>query len=73
VNPNKEACTARISLRHFNSAKDQADVMQLAGPLAAENTPAQPTAIIPKTKKIDTYGGEVNIALPAASYTIIRF
>lgn len=73
VNPNKEACAARISLRHFNSAKDQAVVTQLAGPFAAENTPAQPTLLIPTMKKIDTYGGEVNIALPAASYTIIRF
>jgi alpha-L-arabinofuranosidase len=73
VNPNNEPCTTRISLRNVNVSNGQAAVTQLAGPFAAENTPAEPTAIIPKMKKIDVKGGELNYTLPPASYTIIRF
>lgn len=73
VNPNKESCTTRISLRNFNPSKGQADITELAGPLAAENTPAQPASLVPTMKKIDIKGEEFNYTLPAASYTIIRF
>jgi len=59
-------------VQNFTTSAGQAAITQLSGPFAAENTPADPTAIIPKMKKIDVKSGELNITLPPASYTIIR-
>lgn len=64
-----EATTLALDLAHFTPTQPQAQVIQLAAPLNATNTAANPTDVTPTTTTWPTTGEH---RLPAHSFTVVQ-
>jgi hypothetical protein len=75
VNPTDRAEPARIQLAGFIPRKPEAQVTELSGPLAAENTAALPNNIVPRTRgwRHEFTGGDRRYTFQPYSVTVIRF
>jgi hypothetical protein len=75
VNPSDKPVASRISVTGFVPRKSTGQVSELSGPLAAKNTAAQPSAIVPQSRPW-THGlkdGVTSYTFPPHSVTVLRF
>ena len=74
VNPGDEIEPARIHLTGFVARQPVAQVTELAGPLRAVNTAAQPNAIVPQSRgwRHEIKDGSAQYTFPPYSITVIR-
>jgi hypothetical protein len=74
VNPTERAAPVRIRLAGFVPRGETAEVMELAGPLNARNTAAQPDAIVPRFRRWEhkLRDGNTTYTFPPNSFTVLR-
>lgn len=75
VNPTDQAVPTRIHLSGFAPRKPAVRVTELAGPLEARNTAAEPTAIVPRqrTWQHALQDGAAHYSFPPYSVTVMRW
>jgi alpha-L-arabinofuranosidase len=74
VNTSAEAVGAAIHVDHFSPKNAAIRILTIAGPLSAENLPADPGAISPVEQNAAVRdNGDLDHVCPPYSYTIIRF
>jgi len=75
VNPGDEPVTASIRLEGFTPSRLAAEVEELAGPLDATNTAAEPDHIVPTTREWTHHlaTGPPQLTLAPHSFTVVRF
>jgi len=74
VNVGEAAATVRLKISGFVPEMSVAQVLTLAGALAAQNTATTPAAILPEATqwKHGLKNGETRVTFPARSFTVIR-
>jgi len=75
VNVGGESATLPLNISGFTPARNTAQVLTLAAPLAAQNTAESPENIKPTSTRWvhGLHAGTTSVALPAHSFTVIRF
>jgi alpha-L-arabinofuranosidase len=72
VNPGSDAQDARIQLRGADRLQPSAAAIILAGDPAAENSPAEPGTIVPKTSTVTGVAPEFRYTFLPHSFTVLR-
>ncbi len=74
VNPTDQAIPAHLQLSGFVPQKPAALVTELAGPLDAVNSAAEPRMIVPQSRewKHEVAGGRTHYTFPPRSVTVLR-
>jgi hypothetical protein len=76
VNTGEKPLTTALKLDGLTLAKPQAAVEELAAPMNARNTAAQPKAVVPAQRQWQHEikdGGQASYTFPASSVTVLRF
>ena len=75
VNPGDDAQTAQLTLDGFVPSQPQARISELAAPLNARNTAANPKTVVPVERNWTHHlkDGPATLTLPPRSFTVIQF
>jgi alpha-L-arabinofuranosidase len=75
VNPTGRPVPAEIRLSGYGPSKNEAQVTELSGALAAKNTAARPAAVVPQERRWPhgLKDGKASYTFPPCSVTVIKW